>query len=682
MRQRSGAVHYLARNEGTWTPAAFIALDSETQTTGEGEAQTEQLRCWSARFVRRRHRRKAGEIDDSDGLDGRQAAKAIDHWATEGKSTWLYAHNVAFDLVTTHLAEYLSELGWELSSRHAVSGASPWLILHKGRQEVIERGRPGRKASGRVRVKWQHTLTVADSFSLMPVGLDQVAAFAPWVKPPLPADTDDIEAWFDRCRADVRILTWAVLTLMDWWERHELGKWSISGAACGWNSYRHRIGRKDVTIDPDPAVTEWEHKAVYGGRRDIFRCGQLPEGRYSEIDFEAAYPTIAANQLLPAKRIGPLTPKVAAAILAGKCRYGMVAEVELQTDLARWPLRTRGRVFYPVGRFRTVLAGPEIAEANRLGCLVSVGQGWFYSMSDHMQPWARWILSLRSADEAEAPGPVKIWAKGVSRSVCGKWAQRGWQTEGWPGPPGDGWSFEDCWIAGTEARASITGLAGQYYLSVADQESEHEFPAILAYIESHCRLRLAKVLETAPQGSIIQCDTDGVMASAQALEDGLAERLPWLDKPETRQALISMQLDSWATMAAPLTMREKNTFTKAVVYGAQHVIIDGRPRFSGVPRSAWAAGDNRWAARLWPGLSWQIQHGGSEGYQRPVQDYLIVGPYAAGWVLEDGAVRAAEAAIDEAGSTYLLAWPLTRWARAGERLADIQAGWASALMGE
>lgn len=682
MLRRPGNVHYLAQNHHSWTPAAIIVLDSETRTIGEGEQQTEQLRCWAGQLVRRRHRRRAGEVERADGQDGRDAAITIDSWACQDKSTWLYAHNVAFDLVTTNLAVYLASLGWELSSRHALSGASPWLIMHKGKQVIPARGRPGTRGYVRARTKWQHTLTIADTFSLMPVPLATLAAYAEEDKPPLPADDDDQAVWLARCWADVRILTWALRTLMDWWESNDLGKWSVSGAACGWNSYRHKIGRKDVTIDPDPDVLAWEHRAIYGGRRDIFRCGQLPEGRYAELDFTAAYPTIAATQLLPAKRMGRLTPAIASAILAGRCRYGMLAQVELETDIARWPLRALGRVFYPVGRFRTWLAGPEIAEAERLGCLRAVLDGWFYAMSDHMQPWASWVLALLNADDLIAPGPARIFLKGIGRSVCGKWAQRGWQTEAFPGPPGDGWSYEECFVAGSEASASITALAGRHYLSVADQESEHEFPAVLAYIESHCRLRLARVIDSSPPGAVIQCDTDGVMASLTALEDGLAGRLPWLAGPSTRDGLVGLQIGSWDTLAAPLAIREKTIFEKAVIYGPQHVVLDGSPRFSGVPRSAWQSGDNRWAARLWPGLSWQIQHGDPGGYVRPVQDYLVIGPYAAGWVLDNGAVRPVEASLTLEGHSHVNQWPETRWALAGEQLAADQASWVRALGGE
>lgn len=671
--RRPGAVHYLKTNDETWTPAAVIILDSETRTEGSGQTETEVLRCWDARHVFRRHRRRAGEVSDAQGETQAECAAAIDAWASQDKSTWLYAHNAGFDLITTALPAQLAALGWEMSSRHAVSGGSPWLVLHKGKQLVPATRGASTSQPRAPRIKWQHTLTICDSFSIMPRSLADLAEHAPEQKPPLPAQADDLDAWHARCSADVRILAWAVLTLMDWWQASDCGKWSVSGAACGWNTYRHKMAARSVVIDPEHASLDLEHAAVYGGRRDAFRVGQLPPGRYAEVDFTAAYPTIAATQPLPSRRVGRLTEQIARAIISGIAKYGMVAEVTLTTDVPRWPMRTRDRVFYPVGTFTTTLAGPEIIEADRLGCLDSIGAGWFYQMSDHMAPWATWVLGVQSSSPEQVPYPAIVAAKGWGRSVCGKWAQRGWSTMPYPGPPSADWSYEDVVMFWQPCRASICGLAGQYYLSQADQESDYEFPAVLAYIESHCRSRLTRCIELAPRAAVIQCDTDGLMISLTAAEQGVIEQLPVIAEADDRGAAMQYLLDAWAATAQPLIMREKTVFQRVEVYGPQHVVLDGKPRFSGVPGSAWSVGDGRWMARLWPSMAWQLTRGGRRGYDRPVQPYTVIGPYAAGWVLADGAVRAAETALDDLGSNYLLAWPLTRWAAAGDRLGPKQA---------
>lgn len=681
MRPQSPGGHWLRRNDSTWTPPRVIFLDSETATTGSGERETEVLRCWFAQLVVRRDRRKAGTTCEDWGKDQESAAEAVNRWASEGRTTWLYAHNVGFDLITTRLAQNLAAHGWELSSRFGLAGNAPWCVLHKGkRSRSADRGTDGADQP-RTLDKWDHTLTITDSFSLLPVPLETVSGGAAGAKPALPPPDAPAGAWLARCAADVNILRHAVLTVMDYWDQHELGRWAVTGPGCGWNTYRHTIQTGDVLISGDRDVLEVEHAACYGGRRDVFRVGGMRPGRYAEIDFTAAYPTIAARVPLPRKVIGPLTRNLAQSILNGSSRYGMVAECVIRTDRPRWPLRSAGRVFYPVGTFRTVLAGPDIAAAAERDALVQVGRGYAYSMSDHMATWARWVLSLVQDASGQVPGPVRVAAKAWSRSVIGKSAQRGWRTEPWLGPPSAGWSYEEAFIAGQEHRASITGLAGKYWLSIADQDGSHEFPAILAWIEAEVRQRLCDVIEHAPPEAVIQCDTDGLMVSYAAVQDyqtaAGGPAFPMAGDMTPVERLISQ----WNRLTGPLQLREKATYRDVVVYGPQHVVLDGQARMAGVPASAWQAGDGRWMARLWPGLSWQVQQGSTAGYTRPVQPYLITGPYAQGWVLDGGAVVPVEAVAGPGGATRILPWQQTRWAARGDRLAPNQSSWTKGLAG-
>lgn len=674
--------HWLRRNDSTWTPPHVVFLDSETATTGSGDTEMEVLRCWAAQYVRRRDRRHPGTSVQAEGIDQWAAARTVDRWATEGKTTWLYAHNVGFDLVTTRLAQNLATYGWDLSSRFGLAGNAPWCVLHKGKRARSRDREMHDSDQGKSGDKWDHTLTITDSWSLLPVALEVIGQATGQGKLPLPAQDGSLADWLNRCSTDVAILADAVLAVMDYWDEHELGRWAVTGPACGWNAYRHTIKTGDVLISDDRAVLETEHAACYGGRRDVFRVGDMPPGQYAEIDFTAAYPTIAAHVQLPRKVMGRLTAPVYDRILDGRSQYGMLAEVTLTTSQPRWPLRAGGRVFYPVGTFRTVLAGPDIKAAYDRGALDQVHRGWFYSMSGHMQPWARHVLGLVQDSGGQVPGPVRIAAKAWSRAVIGKTAQRGWRTVPWLGPPGDDWSYEEAFIAGEPHRASVTGLAGQYWLSIADQEGSHEFPAILAWIEAEVRQRLNDVIEAAPPGAVIQCDTDGLMVSYAVVQDQ-ADKLGWALFPLAGEMRpVEHLVSEWNKRTDPLRLREKATYRDVVVYGPQHVVLDGQPRMAGVPASAWQAGDGRWNARLWPGLSWQIQQGSTAGYTRPVQPYLITGPYAQGWVLADGAVRPVEAAVGRGGKTRLLRWPETRWAARGDVLGPVQAGWSKGLTDE
>lgn len=671
--------HYVKPAGKTYTPAAVIFLDTETREDQRQLLEVHTLRLWEAQLVRRRDRRRPGEHLTETGQTAADLASKIDAWASYGETTWLYAHNVGFDLTVTRLATHLGESGWVLSSRFAVGGDSMWAVFHKGPREAVVKERRGREVVTRTRVKWAHTLTIADSASLFPGPLAQLGPHVGILKPPLPDDDDTDAAWAARCHADVDILRSAVLTLMDWWDANDLGHWTVTGAGQAWQTYKRTLTPRQLVIDHDPGILGIERQALYGGRRDVFRVGQLPPGRYAEVDYEAAYPSIAANFPLPAKascRVGEQHRRLA---LRGRVPAGMLAEVTICTDTPRWPVRVGGRVFYPVGRFRTVLAAPDIQAAADAHCLEAVHDGWLFTLTNHLRAWARQVLSWIRAADGTLPGVVRIWAKLASRAVIGKFAQRGWSTVPFVGPPCEGWSVEQTSDLYTGMRGVVTGVNGDYWLSWADQRGEHERPAVLAFVEAHVRARLSAVIASEFGPAIMQCDTDGVMVS-HGLLDQLAAGLPerWTHGRATRPGTPEV-LQAWNSASYPLVMREKLQFSRGTVYGPQHVILDGRPRFAGVPKGAWHTKDQLWMARLWPGLVWQSQHGVADGYARPLQPYRVAPNYAAAWALADGTTRAAETTVEADGSTALLHWKHTRWAASGAVLAQFQAAWATGL---
>lgn len=675
----AAGAHYLRPAGPTHTPPAVIILDSESWQHDEAGAEIHQLRCWDASVTWRRDRRRAGEIREAAGDDPGQLADTIDAWASYGETTWLYAHNVAFDVATTNLAALLTARGWVLSSRHGLSSDGMWCVLHKGRRETTRSDRVERNGSPATRVRWSHTLTIADSASIWPDRLEALAAFTEFTKPPLPRSDDTAAQWAARCHADVQILREAVLALMDWWDEAGLGKWSVTGAGLGWQTYRSNLGLRQMVIDHDPALIAWERQAVYGGRRDVFRYGQLDPGRWAEADYTTAHLTIAASCPLPARAACRVTTAHRRLALAGKVPAGMLAEVTIRTDTPRWPVRACGRVFYPVGTFKTTLAAPDIQAAADAGALVEVHDGWLYTMTGHLRPWARrcreWIDQPKEGRSGIVAAAAKLW----SRSVIGKFAQKGWRTEAWAGPPCDGWTVEPCSDFWKGTRGVVTGLCGTYWLSWADQRGEHERPAVLAFVEAHVRSRLGRVLAGPYSPAVVQCDTDGCMVALHELAQLAARR----GRKWQRGRLVPLDardvLDTWNEASWPLVMRFKDSYRRVEVIGPQHVVLDGRPRMAGVPRSAWRAGDGRWVARLWPGITWQAAHGPPGTYTRPVQPFRVAGPYAAGWVLADGTVRPAEITLDDTGANHLLPWPLTRHAAAGDRLGPLQAAWSEQI---
>ena len=653
----SKAAHYLKPTKGGTTPGTvmFLGLSGRIAGGPTGDAGCEV--AWDAQCVYRRHRRHAGEIVEAAGAGQAELATQLDEWACTAEAAWLYAYDTVAMLNATQLAEELTGLGWELSRQFGTSARAMWVVLHKGKRVKARNDRTGPDGNPAQRVTWSHTLTITDGQALNIIA------------------GGDVEA----CKLHAHALARPVLTLMDWWDREGLGRWSVTGAALGWTSYRSTLREKQVVIDHDPDIIAYERRAVYGGRRDVSVVGTPGAPQYAEMDFEGAYPTIAAECPLPCAYGGQIDPSNIDPKAFHNPSVGIIADVTIMTGEARWPCRIDGKVFYPVGTFRTTLAGPDLAEAWDKGVVVEVHEVHWYRMSRHMGSWGAWVKGLISSPIEVLPDPVRRAAKHWSRAVIGKFAQRGWSTKPWVGPPCDGWVIEETPILGKPHRVVTVGLDGVYYLSEADQRGDHERPAVLAFVEAHVRTRLSKLINGRYRHAVVQWDTDGLIVSLPRLS-ALA-----IDQGFTRSqfgrevADVDGLIEHWCEQSAPLVIRQKTVMDRIVLYGPQHVVSDSLVKLAGVPRGAVLVRPRVYRADVRPRLGKAGPDDPSGLGEVKSAEFTINGPYAAGWVLESGDVRPPETWVDDDGVNHLVPWHETRWARDGEQLGQLQALWATGL---
>lgn len=643
-------VHRLRPNDKVWTPDAVLFFDTETRVIPKSDPEVQVLRLWSAKLVDRLPTASnKSEVLRRGGLTSSELADFIEEASIGRPTLWIYAHNLGFDLVTTRLPMVLAGRGWKVTDA-AVAGKSPWIRFIKGRKR----------------------LTMVDSWSWLPTALEQIGEAVKMVKPELP-DADDSEAaWFTRCNADVEILSEAVCTLMNWWDRNALGRWTITGSSCGWNAFRHIPTIQRVVIDPDADGRKADRAAIYGGRRGTWRVGEMRAGPFLELDITAAYPTVAATLPLPLQRRSRFNSLPLDDWRVGHGTWGIIAWCTIATDTPRWPMRTKSGTWYPVGRFQTMLAGPDIAEAARLGALEAIGPGYVHQLGHVMQPWANWCLSVQNGQHPDSPPVARIAAKSWGRSVIGKWAGHSHEkTQLGPSPVAD-WGYEEGWDAASQSKGGMVDLCGQRWWVAASGEPDNAYPAVLAWVESEVRVRLSRVIEAVGPGAVLQCDTDGLIVSQSVLGSpgaGGTLEAPAMLKGAARAAWATEQLEA---VCAPLSIRVKRVSRHVTVLGPQHVVTDSGRRFSGIPGLALEGEDGKYRAKIWPKLQWQMANGDPRGYVRPEVASTIKGPYATGWITAKGTVIPPEATITDGGQSVLLAWhKMTRKPRT-IRLAEAQ----------
>lgn len=688
-----GNPHYLRHNEETRTPPVIGAFDTETRVIPGSEPELNVLRCWDVRGLIRNHGSyKDPVLAHSSGQSREQLAEAVDRLCAGQERVWLYAHNLGFDLTVSALLDRLSARGWHVvnlaldsSSPFAVMGKNPHDQVrhrdnHASREYHLSRGvtasqcgkaRDSACPGHAVTTRYGCRLTIADSGSIWPrTKLAQIGDDLGIPKLPDPP-ADDGDGWAERCATDTRILLAAVSQALDWWDDHEAGNWAKTGASTGWNAMRHRMTGKLPLIDTAHESVKLERRAICGGRRGTFRWGSYRNGRYSEADFERAYTVIARDLPMPVRRLGirPSLPVDHKWVTEENPLIGLVAEVVIASGEGRWPCKDRGRVTYPWGRFTTVLAGPDVREAARLGALESIGHVQLYELGGYMRPWAEWNLAMQA--DPGTPLVVRRMLKHHGRAVIGKWAGHSFAHERLGPALRPGFYAEQSVNMATGVTGWEFNVGGERVLSYPDGEAEDSFPAVLAYVESHVRVRLSRMIAAVGTRVAMTCDTDGVTLDVSALTDAPLPGLP--DAPTPGMPFRpTVVLDQLGTLCAPLTVKEKHHGTEMRIIGPQHWSLGGMRKRSGIPANAELQADGLLLGWIWPSLVSQAQRGDPRGYVREPGSWREPVCTAGGWVLTTGRVVPPEACIDGNGENCLLPWRLTVYQRAGLALGPSQ----------
>jgi len=616
MTRRPERAHWLRENAQERSPRRVLIVDTETRPASDADPDRQVLRLWCARLTRRRGiDPKRPRSETFRGRTAGELADLVDTLARADAALWLLTHNLSFDLAVTELPVILAERDWRLTDA-ALTTDSPWARMIRGSRR----------------------LTIADTFSWLPTSVDELGRLIGLPKLPLPAWDDPDDAWWARCERDVDVTARAILAAMDWWDAGHFGNWSITGPATGWSSYRHRRPAPRVLVIPDPAARALEMRAVTGGRREVRRLGALPVGLYADLDMETAHLTAMAGLPLPSKRLGPFERLPLDHRALTSSVVDVLAECEVEVLTPRYPWASGRGVFYPTGRFRAVLAGPELREARARGELRAIGPGYLYQLSPHMAGWALWIASLLDVATPAVPPAVRLMAKHWSRCVPGKWAGHASDVIRRDPDPRPGWGVERAMLMPARRPADLLRIGGERWTIVRDEWADDAFPAILAWIQSATRVAIGRLIDRLGP-AVVSVNTDGALVDVDVALTVAGRPQPVSHSSEYRRlhALADLCAEADAVLA-PFSVRIKGAARRVRVISPQHLIVDEERRLAGIPRRAKVLADGRYAFTQWPKLRVQLAEGHDRGYRtRDVTvDLAYVTP--TGWALADGRV--------------------------------------------
>jgi hypothetical protein len=405
-----------------------------------------------------------------------------------------------------------------------------------------------------------------------------------------------------------------------------------------------------VTIDPDPAGRAFERRAINAGRREVWRVGKLPKARYVELDFERAHLTVCRDMMLPRKRLSAFGPLELDDVKLHSNLYSVIAEVTVTTTTPRYPVEIDNRMWYPTGTFRTILCGPELQQALARGELVSVHRGILYRLGPTMHRWGRWLSDVLDGLVDDVPPMAELACKAWSRRVPGKWATRTSILTQEFETPEQAWKLERGIAHPSGSRCSLLHIGGRLQMLLQDQDADDAFPAVLAWIQSHTRVAMSKLIDHFGDQWLVSCNTDGLIVRQRT----------------------GPNLEQLAELCAPLVPRIKAIYHDVEVLSPQHLVLDGEPRLSGVPHAASSSSELHYAWSTWPSFTRQLELGATAGYTREGRHVDLTSVPVNRWVLQGGSTVPPAAAVDGLGGSRLLSWDQTPPGRPWTALRPLQ----------
>lgn len=627
--------HWLTGAGFGTTPPVTVCFDTETSSVTRDGSEVMTLRCWDAILrVRDAQRPLRTATHHHQGESAGELALLLEA-ATEAQGeAWCFAHNLGFDLTVTCLPMILAARDWE-----------PRFVNIGDETCVFVLGRDSER------------LVITDSWSWLRCGLQAAGKDIGMRQARLPDGPAGLEAWHRRCRHDAEILDGLIAELLTWWDSQGLGKFAITGAACGWRTLRAKVEPRAVLVGAEQPRTSLERDAIYGGRREVWQVGQVTGRWVEDWDLRAAHLTTVASLPLPARPIdarrfhAPISP------LEPPGDVGALCTVEIACSAPCAPVRVGDDVWWPVGRFRTTLTSVELARVHEIADSVQVLDAQLYELSMALAPWAQWCEDLQTGAGGHVPKVVRRVAKGWGRSVPGRFAMRTSSLVGERAAGHLGWALETGQDLDTGEPLEIVTYGGVERTYRKDVDGQDCSPVVLAFVEGYVRAAMSRILAARPPDRLLQCNTDGwweVRGGRDTAAAGLAA-------------------------PAPYTAVRAAVSNDVRVIGPNHLEAPGHGRLAGIPNSAERAMDGSYRWQDWPGLRWQLQNSRPGEYIRPGRALRLQPHYCRRWVLTSGETVPVSCELDSSGCTVILPWSRTACRQPSDELAEHQVPALAAL---
>lgn len=504
-------------NHQTVFPSEIVYFDTETWFDPKLDEQTHKLRLGHA--VRQRYT-DGVPIGHSTAIDfttPREFWAFLESVGRARRNVWVMAHNLDFDFAAVE--------GWKAVEEWGATvlfwAFTPQVFLLR-----VQRASCGYQ--------------FIDSLGFMRRSLVALGKVVGLTKGTMPHPAESDAVWRVYCQRDVAVLKLAFERYMEFVRDEDLGKLALTGPGQALAAYRHRFMGERIVIHRAPLPMQTELASYHGGRVEAFYLGKVPASPVTYLDVNSMYADVMQTTSQPVQLLGRYTDPTPGRVREGLSRYEILCDCTVKLDVPAVPF-VDGKLLFPVGRFRTVLAGPEFRLCHDRGYVDRVHVMQVYRRGHPFGGYVDHFWSARKAAQASGDETFGWFNKLLLNSLYGKFGQRNPSYTTHPANRGEQTGLQTVLSTATGRRESRLVFGGKVWLKTGDEPASHSFYAISSWITSAARVKLWLLIEKAGRDHVYYCDTDSLFVDNEGkrrlTEDIAAGVLGALDVREVGKSL-------------------------------------------------------------------------------------------------------------------------------------------------
>jgi len=319
------------------------------------------------------------------------------------------------------------------------------------------------------------------------------------------------------CYRDTEIVCKGIWYYLQFIKDNDLGRMALTKSSQALIAYRTRFMDKKIYKHTEAEAFDIERKAYFGGRTESFHIGDVTGSEFLYIDFNSMYPYVMSKYKYPVKMVMLIDSEPDRKYTEFLDRYGLIAEVDLDTPEPAFAVRYQSKLIFPTGCFRTFLCSEGLKYAVSKGYVKRFIRGAFYQMDDIFSQYVDFFSDLRGKYQGDENKVMTKLCKYMHNTLYGKWAEREIVTDMTSCPTSGEYDRKEIWDAVNGGFWTETHFMNQIIIQHYEGEGSHSMPAIAAHITENARLELWDLIKAVGRDRAIYCDTDSIIIHAKDL---------------------------------------------------------------------------------------------------------------------------------------------------------------------